>query len=516
MADELRRATGCDVGLVLVETTGDRRRDVPLHVIGGQGVFVKEVQQAVLEGRADAAVHSAKDLPSVAHDALAIRAFLPRRDAADALIGRCLAELAAGATVATGSVRRRAQLAAARPDLRFIELRGNIGTRLDRIPDGGSIVMAMAALQVLGLTERVAERLAPEQFVPAVGQGCVAVEARSDDEATAGLLAALDDPPTRHAVEVERSFLAELGSGCTLPVGAHVSESDAPRVPRIRRPSRRCGGVRPRRRRPRTRRRRPSAGAAGGTSRQRGGRVVSGRLDGVRVGVTRPEAGELADRLTVVGAAVVHVPLIEVADAADGGAALRRALARLASFDWLVVTSANGAVASGRRRPAIPPSDSPPSVRRRQPRSPRLPAARSTSYRRSPTPRGCWPSSPGDPHGCCWRTPTGPGRCSPTGWRRCGHRVESVTAYRTVVRRPTPAEVERLAAVDAVVFASGSAATGWVAACGTAAPPVVVAIGPVTADVARRNGLAVTHVATSPDAETLCDLLTRAFERRIP
>ena len=225
VADQLRQATGCDVELVLVETTGDRRQDVPLHTIGGQGVFVKEVQQAVLDGRADAGVHSAKDLPSVSHEQLRIAAFLRRRDAADAVIGRTLSELAPGATVATGSVRRRAQLTAVRPDLHFVELRGNIATRLAKVPDEGAIVMAVAALQVLGLTDRIAERLPPATFVPAVGQGCVAVEARADDRTTNELVSAVDHAPTRHAVEVERAFLAELGSGCTLPVGGHVDEA---------------------------------------------------------------------------------------------------------------------------------------------------------------------------------------------------------------------------------------------------------------------------------------------------
>ncbi|MET0145324.1 MAG: hydroxymethylbilane synthase [Ilumatobacteraceae bacterium] len=223
VADALVAATGRPAELVIVETTGDRRQDVPLHVIGGQGVFVKEVQQAVLDGRADVAVHSAKDLPSVSPETLTIGAFLARRDAADALVGRSLAELGPGAPVATGSVRRRAQLGATRPDLTFHELRGNILTRLDKVPDGGAIVMAVAALAILGRSERIAERLPVESFVPAVGQGCVAVEARTDDQATAELLAVVDDAATRHAVEVERSFLAELGSGCSLPVGGHVT-----------------------------------------------------------------------------------------------------------------------------------------------------------------------------------------------------------------------------------------------------------------------------------------------------
>jgi hydroxymethylbilane synthase len=221
---EALHSTGCDTELVLVETTGDRRQDVPLHVIGGQGVFVKEVQQAVLDGRADAAVHSAKDLPSAAHAGLVIGAFTTRRDAADALIGRALTELPEGATVATGSVRRQAQLSWVRPDLQFTQLRGNITTRLERIPAGGSIVMAVAALQVLGMTERIAQRLDPATFVPAVGQGCVAVEVRREDGATAERVRSIDDAATRHGVEVERSYLAELGSGCSLPLGAHVDD----------------------------------------------------------------------------------------------------------------------------------------------------------------------------------------------------------------------------------------------------------------------------------------------------
>jgi hydroxymethylbilane synthase len=224
VADRLADA-GIEATLVIVETHGDRTQadNVPLHSIGGLGVFTKEVQNAVLDGRADAAVHSAKDLPTETDPRLMIGAFVERRDPSDALIGRRLAELAAGATVATGSVRRRAQLERARPDLEFAELRGNIHTRLERVPAGGAIVMAVAALEVLGLTDRIAERLDPVEFVPAVGQGCVALDCRVDDRATRDALARIDDGPTRSAVEIERAFLARLGSGCSLPVGAHVS-----------------------------------------------------------------------------------------------------------------------------------------------------------------------------------------------------------------------------------------------------------------------------------------------------
>lgn len=216
---------GIESSLVIVDTHGDRTQgdNVPLHSIGGQGVFTKEVQNAVLDGRADAAVHSAKDLPTETDARLVIGAFVERRDPADALVGRSLAELSPGATVASGSVRRRAQLRHARPDLEFAELRGNIHTRLEQVPADGAIVMAVAALDVLALTDRIAERLDPTRFVPAVGQGCVALDCRLDDHATREALAGIDHEPTRRAVEIERAFLGRLGSGCSLPVGAHVS-----------------------------------------------------------------------------------------------------------------------------------------------------------------------------------------------------------------------------------------------------------------------------------------------------
>jgi hydroxymethylbilane synthase len=215
---------GTRTELVAVDTVGDRRQDVPLHVIGGQGVFVKEVQRAVLDGHADVAVHSAKDLPSETTEGLAIVAFTERRDPRDALVGSTLDELRLGATVATGAVRRRAQLHAIRPDLQFVELRGNIQTRLTKVPTDGAIVMAVAALQVLDLQSEIAEVMAADVMVPAVGQGCVAVECRADDRAVSAALAAIDHPGTRRAVVAERSFLAELGSGCSLPIGAHVAD----------------------------------------------------------------------------------------------------------------------------------------------------------------------------------------------------------------------------------------------------------------------------------------------------
>jgi len=191
--------------------------------MGGQGVFVKEVQRAVLENRADVAVHSAKDLPSQNADGLVIGAIGERRTPNDALVGKRLEELAVGATIATGSVRRRAQLMRVRPDLQFADLRGNIQTRLSKIPDGGAIVMAVAALEILDMTSHIDEVLDLDVAVPMVGQGSVAIEARTDDTETRAILTLIDHAASRRAVETERAFLAELGAGCSLPVGAHLS-----------------------------------------------------------------------------------------------------------------------------------------------------------------------------------------------------------------------------------------------------------------------------------------------------
>jgi hydroxymethylbilane synthase len=215
-----------DAEVVVVETSGDRRQDVPIWELGGKGVFVKEVQAAVLDGRARLAVHSGKDMPSSPHPDLVVAAVPARGDARDVLVGSTLADLAAGATVATGSVRRRAQLAWLRPDLTFASLRGNIATRLEKIPVGGAIVMAAAALDRLGLWGELAaqgvpyEVLDPSVMLPQVAQGALAVECRAEDKEARLLLEAVDDPDTRLAFEAERAFLGELGGDCDLPAAA--------------------------------------------------------------------------------------------------------------------------------------------------------------------------------------------------------------------------------------------------------------------------------------------------------
>jgi hydroxymethylbilane synthase len=219
-----------EVEPVVVETTGDRQVDVAIWELGGRGVFVKEVQAAVLEGRADFAVHSAKDLPSAAVDGLVIAAVPERADARDALVGRRFEALAPGARIGTGSVRRRAQLAWLRPDLTFTGIRGNMDTRLSKARDFAAIVVAAAALDRLGRMSDVTEVLSTSLLVPQVGQGALAVECRADDGQTLAALAAIEHPPSRRAVDAERAWLAEVGGGCDLPVGAYAKADEDGRL----------------------------------------------------------------------------------------------------------------------------------------------------------------------------------------------------------------------------------------------------------------------------------------------
>jgi hydroxymethylbilane synthase len=211
-----------DVELVVVDTQGDRQLDVPIWELGGKGVFAKEVQAAVLDGRADLAVHSAKDLPSLAVPGLVLAAVPERGDPRDALVGSTLADLPEGAEVATGSLRRQAQLAAARPDLRFVGLRGNMATRIAKAADHDAVVVAATALDRLGLADQIAERLSVELVLPQVAQAALAVECRADDANLGALLAKIEHEPTRVRVDAERSFLSALGGDCSLPAAAHA------------------------------------------------------------------------------------------------------------------------------------------------------------------------------------------------------------------------------------------------------------------------------------------------------
>lgn len=216
---------GLMVELVPLSTRGDEILDRPLASIGGKGLFLKELEVAMLEGRADLAVHSLKDVPAELEPGFVLASMLARADAADAFVSNDFADLAAlpqRARVGTSSLRRQCQLRALRPDLELLDLRGNVGTRLGKLDAGGydAIVLACAGLERLGLASRIRSRLAAPDWLPAPGQAAITIEAREDQPAVLALLAALDDADTRITVEAERAMNHALGGSCTVPVGA--------------------------------------------------------------------------------------------------------------------------------------------------------------------------------------------------------------------------------------------------------------------------------------------------------
>ena len=229
---------GVHVELVTIRTSGDRITDRPLHDVGGKGLFTKEIEQALLSGEVDFAVHSFKDvpvtMPLVDTSGLVIAAVPGREDPRDVLAAEgapTLDALPQGARVGTGSLRRRCQLLERRPDLRLEPLRGNIDTRLRKQRDEGmdAVVVALAALERLELTEHVAEVLEPGVMLPQVAQGALAIECRADDDATRARVGAIEDAVVRRAVDAERAYLRTLGGGCDLPVGA-LAAVDGPEI----------------------------------------------------------------------------------------------------------------------------------------------------------------------------------------------------------------------------------------------------------------------------------------------
>ncbi len=232
----LRLRPDAEVSIEVIKTSGDVLKDAPLAAIGGKGVFTKEIEEALLDGRVDVAVHSLKDLPTVLPAGLRIAAITEREDARDALVLRAglvlerpsIKSLAPGATVGTSSPRRVAQLKHLRPDLNVRELRGNVDTRLRKLDAGDydAIILASAGLRRLGLAERISAPVEPEEMLPAVGQGALGIETRAADEATVKMVAAVDDERTRAACTAERALLRELGGGCQLPIAAHAVVTD--------------------------------------------------------------------------------------------------------------------------------------------------------------------------------------------------------------------------------------------------------------------------------------------------
>ena len=222
----MQRNDGLRVDITIIKTKGDKILDVPLAKVGGKGLFVKEIEEALLDQRIDLAVHSMKDMPAELPDGLCIGAIPEREASHDVLIsrhGETLAGLEKGAVVGTSSLRRAAQLHNARPDLSVIPLRGNLDTRLRKL-DGGdmdAIVLAAAGVKRLGLAHRISENLVDEVMLPAAGQGALCIEIRAKDTRTGTVVAALDHGETRRAVLGERAFLHRMGGSCQVPIAAH-------------------------------------------------------------------------------------------------------------------------------------------------------------------------------------------------------------------------------------------------------------------------------------------------------
>jgi hydroxymethylbilane synthase len=331
--------------LAPLTTHGDRHPSMRLSDSPREGVFVKELEQALLDGRAELAVHSAKDLPTLATPGLVLTAFLPRVDARDALIARApatLSELAPGSRIGTGSPRRAAQIAAIRPDLRAVEIRGNVDTRLRRLAEGAvdALILAVAGLERLGRLSEAHELLPFDVMLPAPGQGALVLQAVDGGEADR-LANDVDHPPTRRAVEAERALLRRLGGGCLSAVGAYalvdgddltldavVLDATGRTVIRARARGRDDAVVNE---------------VAGRLEAQGAARLLTrpeGSLAGLRIMVTRAQgqAGALADALTALGAEAVTCPVIAIEPIAVDPALLQD----LGRYDWLVLTSANG------------------------------------------------------------------------------------------------------------------------------------------------------------------------------
>ena len=228
----LLREQGHQVEIELIKTTGDKITEVALAQVGTKGMFTKEIEEALAEGRVDLAVHSLKDLPTELASTFALAAVMKRQDPRDVFLSLhygSFRDLPKGARVGTSSLRRQAQIKAVRPDLNIFPLRGNVDTRLRKLESGefDAIILAAAGLNRLGRTERVREILPVEVMCPAVGQGALGIEARASDSATLNDLAFLDDNAARRTTAAERALLRTLGGGCQVPIGAHAVEVDS-------------------------------------------------------------------------------------------------------------------------------------------------------------------------------------------------------------------------------------------------------------------------------------------------
>ncbi len=531
-------APGIALEVRTIRTAGDRHPRAPVAELAPDGVFVRALEEALLDGTVDAAVHSLKDLPGALLPNLVLAAFLPRGEPGDALVSLTAAsiqDLPPGARVGTGSPRRRALLLDERPDLQIEGIRGNVGTRLRKLREGqyDALVLALAGLERLGLRGQVRQRLPPERFVPAPGQGTLVVEARADREDVLALLRQIDDREVRAAAQAERSFLVTLAGGCLLPAGVYASR-DGVRL--------RVVGVLAdadgRRLRRRAVQGRPEDAVALGARlarallRERGPAGVEASaapLAGQTVVVTRPrgQANELMEALRRAGARMLAVPAIEIRPP-DDWRPLDQALAHLKTYRWLAVSSANGVeavVARARRQPALLAGLRQTQVAAVGART--AAALQAAGIKVSFVPADqraeALAATLPDVKGARVLTVRGDrGRDTLVrGLRARGARVDAVVAYRTVSRGPKALQRALPGGrIDWLVLASGSA----VQAIGALPEALrrrlraarVACIGPETAAQARAAGFEVAVTAPQPNAAALVDSIIAAPAEAAP
>ncbi len=522
-ADALRRLHPREAfELTPIETRGDRAQTVPLTEVQQEGVFVKELEQALLDGRADLAVHSAKDLPTQVAPPLVLAAFLPRADARDVLItrtGQGLQALPAGSRVGTGSPRRAAQVRALRPDLEVVPIRGNVDTRIRKVQEGAvdAAILAAAGLERLGRAADVTEWLPFDLMLPAPGQGALALQA-VEGTVACGLAREADDAPTRRAVEAERLLLRRLGGGCLTPVAAYAV-MDGDRL-HLRAAVLSASG--------RDACRAEATGSdveaaveavlaglreQGAERLLRDDRLQRRPLAGLRVLVTRagPQASGFADRLRQAGAEVASVPTIDL-EPLDARADPR--LGDLGRYDWIVFTSANGVAAFAQ---LIDELGTPfPSARLAAIGPETAAAIREAGRQPDLVPERFVAESLADalPAAARVLVPRAAGArdALPDRLRQRGSTVDVLELYRAVAPPGLAAQLKRvLRAVDVVTFISSSTVRHFVEAVGRDLPGQVriACIGPVTAATARDAGLPVAIIAEEYTTQGLVDALIR-------
>jgi hydroxymethylbilane synthase len=525
-------------------TRGDETLDKPLPQIGGKGLFTQELEDALRHGEIDAAVHSLKDLPVEEAPGLTVGAIAARADAGDCLVARngwTLESLPRGAVVGTSSIRRQAQLLAARPDLEVRSIRGNVETRVRKVTEGqyDAAVLARAGLERLGLDDHVTDRFDPGVMLPAPGQGALAVQCRGDDDDTLELLSAIEEPALRAVVTAERKFLEGLGGGCSAPVGAYartkeqsppwsididavVGSPDGSRMIRVKK-----RGDDPAR---------LGAEAAREAIDRGAGELLAEvkaadgeRLWGKRVVVTRSreQSMEFCDKLSAVGARPVMIPAIRIVPVEDESP-IDAALTAFPEYNWVVFTSVNGVEMFWKY------------LARRESGSAVFDrvnvAAVGTATARGLRDRGVAPefvpqnfvaseiaAELHDVTGkriCLLRAEVA-GRELPEILRSRGAIVDEVAVYRNVpadIDGEALAELER--GVDIVTLTSGSTARNFVAALKNAAglERLLVdlrfaCIGPVTAEAARELNLDVAVVAEVHTSDGLLDALVTYFDK---